>query len=79
MVVSRLAKLEAAEDLLDRALAAAEPKEVAALVRESRMVAREIDEIRRAVPQEGSLNDELLKRRADRKAAAKVRKSAAGS
>ena len=78
MGVSRLAKLEAAEGLLKRALEAAEPREVAALVRESRMVAREIDEIRRAVPQEGSLNDELLKRRSAREAAAKVCKSAAG-
>ena len=75
---TRLQTLEAAERRLEAALDAAEPKEIAALIREQRQVARELDEIRRAVPQEGSLNDELVKRRAARKSAAKVRKQAAG-
>ena len=53
------------------------PNELAAVVRELRMVVREIDEIRRLAPKEGSLIDELAKQRAGRQSAAKGRKQAA--
>ena len=51
--------------------------ELAGLSRELRIVVREIDELRRMVPDEGSLNDELKKRR-DRRVSPKGGSSAVG-
>ena len=67
----RLADLEDLRRRLLVTLDSVEGRDVAPVVRELRQVVREIDEIRKLRPQEGSRTDDLGKRRAARVAAAK--------
>lgn len=61
--MARLDELITLRDYLRRHLDGAETKEVASVARELRQIAKEIDEIERATPTEGSLSDELAKKR----------------
>lgn len=72
-VVTRLKRsdeLLSAIKRIDAALDLAEPREVAALLRERRITLAEIESI--AGPEEGSIVDELTKRRKDRRSAAGI-------
>ncbi len=66
----RLTVLRANAETLRRALELAEPQAVAALVRELRITAKEIEDAERDAPVEVSLSDQLAAARAAKVAAA---------
>lgn len=66
--MTRLEALTADRDRLEAAIAKAEPRELAPLVREHRAVLKEIDAL--AEPKKGSVRDQIAEKRAARRAEA---------
>lgn len=64
--VTRADRLAKDRDRLEAAMDEAEPKELAALVREHRAVLKELESL--AAPKKGSVRDEVAKKRAARQA-----------